>query len=105
MLFARNTYKRVTTRVAAIGILLATMLPTFFIAGAPKAGTDLLYYQLEQHPEIYMSPLKEPNFFAEEIRPENFHPSMQSHAWEMVERTRKHLQDRAQAKRFGGIVR
>src|ERR1700753_1968803 len=51
------------------------MMPTFFIAGAPKAGTDLLYYQLDQHPEIYMSPLKEPNFFAEEIRPENFGPS------------------------------
>jgi hypothetical protein len=80
------------------------MMPTFFIAGAPKAGTDLLYYQLDQHPEIYMSPLKEPNFFAQEIRPENFHPSVKSHASQMIERTRRDLESGITAKRFGGIV-
>ncbi|MGA2650746.1 MAG: sulfotransferase domain-containing protein [Terracidiphilus sp.] len=80
------------------------MMPTFFIAGAPKADTDLLYYQLDQHPEIYMSPLKEPNFFAEEIRPENFHPSVKSHALQMMERTRRDLDTGTATKRFGGIV-
>lgn len=38
-------------------------LPTFIIAGAHKAGTTSLYSYLSQHPEIYMSPIKEPHFF------------------------------------------
>ena len=38
-------------------------MPNFFIIGAMKSGTTALYYYLEQHPEIYMSPVKEPNFF------------------------------------------
>jgi hypothetical protein len=39
-------------------------LPTFFIIGAPKAGTTSLHYYLEQHPEIQMSAIKEPGFLA-----------------------------------------
>jgi hypothetical protein len=39
-------------------------LPTFFIIGAPKAGTTSLHHYLEQHPEIQMSMFKEPSFFA-----------------------------------------
>lgn len=31
--------------------------------GTPKAGTTSLYYSLIQHPEIFMSYVKEPNFF------------------------------------------
>ncbi len=43
-------------------------LPNFFIVGAPKAGTTSLYYYLSEHPEVFMSPVKEPNFFSfEEI--------------------------------------
>ncbi len=38
-------------------------LPTFFIIGAPKAGTTSLHYYLDQHPQIHMSPVKEPHFF------------------------------------------
>ncbi|MEM8777528.1 MAG: sulfotransferase [Cyanobacteria bacterium P01_G01_bin.49] len=38
-------------------------LPNFLIIGAPKAGTSSLYAYLNQHPEIYMSPIKEPHFF------------------------------------------
>lgn len=37
-------------------------LPNFFVVGAPKAGTTSLYYYLDQHPEVYMSPIKEPNY-------------------------------------------
>jgi len=36
----------------------------FFIVGTPKAGTTSLYYYLEEHPEIYMSPIKETNHFS-----------------------------------------
>ena len=35
-----------------------------FIVGAPKAGTTSLHYYLNEHPEILMSALKEPDFFS-----------------------------------------
>jgi hypothetical protein len=38
-------------------------MPNFLVVGAMKSGTTALYYYLEQHPQIYMSPVKEPNFF------------------------------------------
>lgn len=44
-------------------------LPTFFIIGAPKAGTTSLHNYLGEHPEIQMSPVKEPNFFAPHLDP------------------------------------
>jgi len=40
------------------------MLPTFFVIGAYKSGTTSLYRYLGQHPQIYVSPIKEPSFFA-----------------------------------------
>lgn len=42
-------------------------LPNFFLVGAAKAGTTSLYSYLEQHPAIYMSPVKEPRFFTPEL--------------------------------------
>lgn len=39
-------------------------LPDFLIIGAGKSGTTSLDNYLKQHPKIYMSPTKEPNFFA-----------------------------------------
>lgn len=39
-------------------------LPNFLIIGAAKCGTTSLYNYLDQHPGIYMSPVKEPRFFA-----------------------------------------
>src|SRR6266480_2280597 len=47
------------------------VLPNFFIVGTGKAGTTSLYHYLQQHPQIYMSPIKEPCYFASEIRREN----------------------------------
>jgi hypothetical protein len=38
-------------------------LPDFFVAGAPKAGTTALHAALAQHPQLYLSPIKEPKFF------------------------------------------
>ena len=38
-------------------------LPNFFVVGAQKCGTTSLYYYLDQHPDIFMSPVKEPHFF------------------------------------------
>ena len=39
-------------------------LPNFLVIGAHKAGTTSLYHYLKQHPEVYMSPIKEPRFFS-----------------------------------------
>ncbi|MEJ7842586.1 MAG: sulfotransferase [Rubrobacter sp.] len=41
-------------------------LPNFLLIGAQKAGTTALYHYLGQHPQVYMSPVKEPHFFAYE---------------------------------------
>ena len=39
-------------------------LPNFLIIGAAKSGTTSLFHYLKQHPEVFMSPNKEPRFFA-----------------------------------------
>ena len=52
-------------------------VPNFFIVGAPKAGTTALYAHLDQHPQVYMSPMKEPCYFASELRPGNFSDELQ----------------------------
>ena len=38
--------------------------PDFLIIGAAKSGTVSLYHYLGQHPQIFMCPVNEPNFFA-----------------------------------------
>lgn len=38
--------------------------PNMFIIGAPRSGTTSLYEYLNAHPDIYMSPVKEPDFFS-----------------------------------------
>ena len=42
--------------------------PNFFIVGAAKAGTTSLYNYLVNHPEVYLSPIKEPNYFNTELK-------------------------------------
>ena len=37
-------------------------LPTFLVVGIEKAGTTSIYQYLNQHPQVYMSPVKETNF-------------------------------------------
>ena len=38
-------------------------LPTFLVIGAARSGTTSLYHYLGQHPEVFMSPVKEPRYF------------------------------------------
>jgi hypothetical protein len=40
------------------------MLPNFIVIGAAKGGTTALYWYLAEHPEVFMSPVKETNYFA-----------------------------------------
>jgi hypothetical protein len=42
------------------------VLPNFLIIGAPRCGTTHLYRGLRQHPQVFMSDVKEPMFFAYE---------------------------------------
>jgi len=79
-------------------------LPNFFIVGAPKAGTTSLYHYLDQHPQIYMSAIKEPNFFAKEIREQNFDPQLRPGIARDARALREFLSGSMREKRFGGIV-
>jgi Sulfotransferase domain len=48
------------------------IMPNFLIIGAAKSGTTSLYHYLKQHPQIYMSSIKETEFFAFEGEQLNF---------------------------------
>ncbi|MEP7158671.1 MAG: sulfotransferase [Chloroflexota bacterium] len=41
--------------------------PDFFIVGAPKAGTTSLYEYLDEHPDVFMSSVKEPMYFSPDL--------------------------------------
>ncbi|HTF43103.1 MAG TPA: sulfotransferase [Terriglobales bacterium] len=79
-------------------------LPNFFIVGAPKAGTTSLYHYLDQHPQVYMSTVKEPHFFAAEIREDNCDPKLRREIARDTRGLRKFLSGPMREKRFGGIV-
>jgi hypothetical protein len=79
-------------------------VPNFFIAGAPKAGTTSLYHYLDQHPQVYMSAIKEPHFFAAEIREENMDPRLRRSMARDTPDLRRFLSGPMREKRFGGIV-
>ena len=49
------------------------MLPNFLIIGEARCGTTALWHFLRQHPDVYMSPRKEPQFFALHGRRADFH--------------------------------
>ena len=39
-------------------------LPNFIVIGAAKAGTTALHWYLAEHPQVFMTPVKETNYFA-----------------------------------------
>lgn len=79
-------------------------IPNFFLVGAPKTGTTSLCSYLDQHPQIYMSAIKEPHFFSEEIREGNFDPKPRRGITRDRRGLDKFLSGPMQDKRFGGIV-
>jgi Sulfotransferase family len=79
-------------------------LPNFFIIGAPKAGTTSLYHYLRQHPQIFMSPVKEPCYFASEVRLENFSPRYAGIARRQSENLRAYFDGSAAHGAPSGIV-
>ena len=42
---------------------MAEVKPNFLIIGAAKSGTTSLHWMLAQHPDVFMSPIKETNYF------------------------------------------
>ncbi len=40
------------------------MLPNFIVIGAAKAGTTALHWYLMEHPSVFISPAKDPSYFA-----------------------------------------
>jgi len=41
--------------------------PNFFIIGAPRCGTTSLAAWLSEHPNVYMSPIKEPHLYSADL--------------------------------------
>jgi Sulfotransferase family len=78
--------------------------PSFFIVGAPKTGTTSLYHYLDQHPQIYMSPVKEPCYFASEVRLEHFSREFESTARRSSRQLREYLEGSMSGVDPGGIV-
>ncbi|MEL6350369.1 MAG: sulfotransferase [Cyanobacteria bacterium J06627_28] len=62
-------------------LVMLQSMPDFLILGAPKAGTTSLYHYLSQHPQIFMSPNKEPHFFAFEGAMPTFQGPGDEQAW------------------------
>ena len=59
--------------------------PNFLIIGAGKSGTTSVYNYLKQHPDVFMSPVKEPDFFALEgqtpVDPKNDPEQLYYYPW------------------------
>lgn len=52
--------------------------PDFFLVGAPKCGTTSIYDYFDAHPHLYVPPVKEPNYFANDIDPSGFRSEYRS---------------------------
>lgn len=46
---------------------MSNKLPNFLIVGAAKCGTSSLHQYLDQHPDIFMSQVKEPRFITSQV--------------------------------------
>ena len=79
-------------------------LPNFFVVGTGKAGTTSLHDYLGQHPQIYMSPVKEPSYFASEIRAANLSEQFQRHVQKQTAELPKRLNDGLPVKPLGWLA-
>ena len=65
---------KMTFRIQPDNINNTLNRPNFFIVGAVKSATTTLSIFLNQHPYIYISPIKEPHFFSKDIIVHNAPP-------------------------------
>jgi len=82
----------------------APVQPNFFLVGTGKAGTTSLYHYLRQHPQIYMSPVKEPCYFSSEIRTGNLSPVHLRHVRRLSRKLPEVLADGQPVPPFGWLV-
>ncbi len=68
-----------------------TAKPNFFIVGAPKCGTTALYEYLRPHPNIFLSEVKEPHFFARDLGTYPRIKTLQEYTEIFADSTEKHL--------------
>ena len=79
---------------------MSTSVPNFFIVGAAKSGTTAVARYLEEHPQVYMSPIKEPSYFARDII-----PVLQPSNWDRNQRgLDKYLNGPMQERRGGCVL-
>ena len=78
---------------------MVTRTPNFFIAGAAKSGTTAVARYLEEHPQVYMSPIKEPSYFARDIIPD-----LQPANWSRNQRGLEKYLNGPMRERRGGCV-
>ena len=51
------------------GNIIVNKWPNFFIIGAPKCGTSSMFAYLSELDELFLAPVKEPNFFLDHSDP------------------------------------
>lgn len=68
-----------------------TAKPNFFIVGAPKCGTTALYEYLRPHPNVFLSKVKEPHFFATDLGTYPRIKTREEYAGIFAESTEEHL--------------
>ena len=81
-------------------------VPDIIVIGAPRSGTTSLYRYLDEHPEVYMSPLKETRFFAYEGQEVDYEGPADAYAYNRDTVTdaatyRRLFKDRASGQRTG----
>lgn len=55
--------------LSEVSLSSTASIPNLFLIGAPKCGTSALSQYLGEHPDIFMSTPKEPNFFNTQFSP------------------------------------
>ena len=95
---------QVVTQIHTVAQDVTLSLPSFFIVGAPKTGTTSLHHYLDQHSQIYMSPVKEPCYFASEVRLEHFGREFEPAARKSSQRLHEYLEGPMVGGDPGGIV-
>jgi len=63
--------------------------PNFFLVGAAKAGTTSMYHYLNSHPDVFLSAIKEPNYFSTDIDPDQLRPELRHNLDAALKRFRK----------------
>jgi len=79
--------------------------PDLIGVGAAKSGTTSLYRCLDAHPQVFMSPIKEPNFFSTDIDPDGFRADYLQHERQKRLDVERYVRGDMSEKHWGAYVR